>query len=83
MFWPWVQFNSLHFDTQTALYLLSEPSVHCSVRHLMLLRIKQHMNWLFDCVLISLLGEFGSVMEGLLTQEESVLKVAVKTMKSE
>ncbi|CAL8352098.1 unnamed protein product [Lota lota] len=26
-------------------------------------------------------GEFGSVMEGLLTQEESVLKVAVKTMK--
>uniref|UniRef100_A0A8C5D057 receptor protein-tyrosine kinase n=1 Tax=Gadus morhua TaxID=8049 RepID=A0A8C5D057_GADMO len=28
-------------------------------------------------------GEFGSVMEGLLTQEESVLKVAVKTMKSE
>lgn len=27
-------------------------------------------------------GEFGSVMEGLLTQEESVLKVAVKTMKS-
>lgn len=28
-------------------------------------------------------GEFGSVMEGLLTQEEFVLKVAVKTMKSE
>ncbi len=28
-------------------------------------------------------GEFGSVMEGLLTQEDSVLKVAVKTMKSE
>uniref|UniRef100_A0A674P4H6 receptor protein-tyrosine kinase n=1 Tax=Takifugu rubripes TaxID=31033 RepID=A0A674P4H6_TAKRU len=28
-------------------------------------------------------GEFGSVMEGLLMQEESVLKVAVKTMKSE
>lgn len=27
-------------------------------------------------------GEFGSVMEGLLTQEDSVLKVAVKTMKS-
>ncbi|KAF7692691.1 hypothetical protein HF521_010301 [Silurus meridionalis] len=26
-------------------------------------------------------GEFGSVMEGLLTQEDSVLKVAVKTMK--
>ncbi|XP_023662988.2 tyrosine-protein kinase receptor UFO-like isoform X1 [Paramormyrops kingsleyae] len=26
-------------------------------------------------------GEFGSVMEGLLTQEESVLRVAVKTMK--
>ncbi|KAG7479604.1 tyrosine-protein kinase receptor UFO [Solea senegalensis] len=26
-------------------------------------------------------GEFGSVMEGLLTQEESALKVAVKTMK--
>ncbi|KAI3354022.1 hypothetical protein L3Q82_018584 [Scortum barcoo] len=26
-------------------------------------------------------GEFGSVMEGLLTQEESILKVAVKTMK--
>lgn len=26
-------------------------------------------------------GEFGSVMEGLLTQEESFLKVAVKTMK--
>ncbi|XP_068601886.1 tyrosine-protein kinase receptor UFO [Brachionichthys hirsutus] len=26
-------------------------------------------------------GEFGSVMEGLLTQEEAVLKVAVKTMK--
>uniref|UniRef100_A0A7N6B0S5 receptor protein-tyrosine kinase n=1 Tax=Anabas testudineus TaxID=64144 RepID=A0A7N6B0S5_ANATE len=26
-------------------------------------------------------GEFGSVMEGLLTHEESVLKVAVKTMK--
>ncbi|KAK6296290.1 hypothetical protein J4Q44_G00340030 [Coregonus suidteri] len=26
-------------------------------------------------------GEFGSVMEGALTQEESVLKVAVKTMK--
>ncbi len=28
-------------------------------------------------------GEFGSVMEGSLTQEDSVLKVAVKTMKSE
>lgn len=28
-------------------------------------------------------GEFGSVMEGLLNQEEAVLKVAVKTMKSE
>ncbi|XP_037320238.2 tyrosine-protein kinase receptor UFO [Pungitius pungitius] len=26
-------------------------------------------------------GEFGSVMEGMLTQEEAVLKVAVKTMK--
>lgn len=32
---------------------------------------------------VSSSGEFGSVMEGLLTQEESVLKVAVKTMKSE
>uniref|UniRef100_A0A3Q2R0G5 receptor protein-tyrosine kinase n=1 Tax=Fundulus heteroclitus TaxID=8078 RepID=A0A3Q2R0G5_FUNHE len=28
-------------------------------------------------------GEFGSVMEGLLNQEEALLKVAVKTMKSE
>lgn len=32
---------------------------------------------------VSSSGEFGSVMEGLLMQEESVLKVAVKTMKSE
>lgn len=34
-------------------------------------------------VSVSSSGEFGSVMEGLLTQEEFVLKVAVKTMKSE
>lgn len=36
-----------------------------------------------DAALISFPGEFGSVMEGLLTQEESALRVAVKTMKSE
>ena len=28
-------------------------------------------------------GEFGAVMEGQLNQDDSVLKVAVKTMKSE
>lgn len=42
--------------------------------------------WKLKCLIVfSFLspGEFGSVMEGLLTQEESVLKVAVKTMKSE
>lgn len=28
-------------------------------------------------------GEFGAVMEGQLNQDDSILKVAVKTMKSE
>lgn len=45
------------------------------------LRLKLHPRHV--CVLFVPPGEFGSVMEGLLTQEESVLKVAVKTMKSE
>ena len=37
-------------------------------------------------VIVSLwspVGEFGAVMEGQLNQDDSILKVAVKTMKSE
>lgn len=33
--------------------------------------------------LLSPTGEFGAVMEGQLNQDDSILKVAVKTMKSE